>query len=105
MYDPFSSDNASSNKLKVCVLGYSIIGLALILFVQAHNIYPQLLLGRLLFSLGAAAASTMVTAVLPTVSLPANVRVAKEAAPTQQRCQTEPTLRLPPLLPRSQPLP
>lgn len=40
------------------------------LFVQAHNVYPQLLLGRLLFSLGAAAASTMVTAVLPAVSSP-----------------------------------
>ena len=36
--------------------------------MQAHNVYPQLLLGRLLFSLGAAAASTMVTAVLPTVT-------------------------------------
>ena len=53
---------------KVCVLGYLIIGLALVLFVQARNVYPQLLLGRLFFSLGAAAASTMVTAVLPAVS-------------------------------------
>lgn len=52
----------------VCVMGYAIICLALILFVQAHNVYPQLLLGRLLFSLGGAAASTMVTAVLPTVA-------------------------------------
>ena len=38
------------------------------LFVQATNVYPQLLLGRLFFSLGGAAASTMVTAVLPTMS-------------------------------------
>ena len=45
-----------------------IIGIALILFVQAHNVYPQLLLGRLFFSLGGAAASTMVTAVLPAIS-------------------------------------
>lgn len=52
----------------MCVFGYLIIGLALFLFVQAHNVYPQLLLGRLFFSLGAAAASTMVTAVLPAVS-------------------------------------
>lgn len=44
------------------------ICLALILFVQAKNVYPQLLLGRLFFSIGAAAASTMVTAVLPTMS-------------------------------------
>jgi MFS family permease len=55
----------------VCVLGYLVISLALVLFVQAHNVYPQLLLGRLLFSLGGAAASTMVTAVLPAVSAPA----------------------------------
>jgi MFS family permease len=54
----------------VCVLGYLIIALALVLLVQAKNVYPQLLLGRLLFSLGAAAASTMVTAVLPAVSSP-----------------------------------
>lgn len=48
--------------------GYAIIALALILFVQASNVYPQLLLGRLLFSLGGSAVSTMVTAVLPTVT-------------------------------------
>lgn len=36
-------------------------------FVQSRNVYPQLLLGRLFFSLGGAAASTMVTAVLPAV--------------------------------------
>ncbi|ETN36928.1 uncharacterized protein HMPREF1541_07915 [Cyphellophora europaea CBS 101466] len=52
----------------VCVIGYAIIALALALFVQALNVYPQLLFGRLLFSLGGAAASTMVTAVLPAVS-------------------------------------
>lgn len=48
--------------------GYSIIGLALFVFVQARNVYPQLLLARLLFSLGGSAVSTMVTAVLPTMS-------------------------------------
>ncbi|PYH47675.1 putative MFS transporter [Aspergillus saccharolyticus JOP 1030-1] len=52
----------------VCVAGYGIIAIALILFVQATNVYPQLLLGRLLFSLGGAAVSTMVTAVLPAVA-------------------------------------
>jgi hypothetical protein len=41
---------------------------ALVLFVQASNVYPGLLLGRLLFSLGGSAVSTMVTAVLPTVA-------------------------------------
>lgn len=49
-------------------MGYAIVALALVLFVQAVNIYPQLLLGRLLFSLGASAVSTMVTAVLPAVT-------------------------------------
>ncbi|KAL3448971.1 major facilitator superfamily domain-containing protein [Aspergillus insuetus] len=53
---------------QVCTAGYTIIALALVLFVQAKNIYPQLLLGRLLFSLGGAAVSTMVTAVLPVVT-------------------------------------
>lgn len=52
----------------MCTVGYVIIALALVLFVQATNVYPQLLLGRLLFSLGGSAVSTMVTAVLPTVT-------------------------------------
>ncbi|EXJ78305.1 hypothetical protein A1O3_09466 [Capronia epimyces CBS 606.96] len=52
----------------VCVSGYLIICVALVLSVQAHNVYPQLLLARLLFSLGGAAASTMVTAILPAVA-------------------------------------
>lgn len=52
----------------MCTVGYAIIALALVLFVQATNVYPQLLLGRLLFSLGGSAVSTMVTAVLPTVT-------------------------------------
>ncbi|KAL3479034.1 major facilitator superfamily domain-containing protein [Aspergillus californicus] len=52
----------------VCTAGYIIIAIALVLFVQAKNVYPQLLLGRLLFSIGGAAVSTMVTAVLPVVT-------------------------------------
>lgn len=39
----------------VCVVGYTIIGLALCVFVQAKNVYPQLLLLRVLFSVGGAA--------------------------------------------------
>ncbi|KAL4902580.1 hypothetical protein BDW74DRAFT_60869 [Aspergillus multicolor] len=53
---------------QVCTAGYAIIAIALVLFVQARNVYPQLLLGRLLFSVGGAAVSTMVTAVLPVVT-------------------------------------
>ncbi|GAQ11966.1 hypothetical protein ALT_9287 [Aspergillus lentulus] len=52
----------------VCVIGYGIIAASLVVFVQARNVYPQLLLGRLFFSLGGSAVSTMVTAVLPAVA-------------------------------------
>ncbi|KAL2357061.1 MFS transporter-like protein [Cryomyces antarcticus] len=52
----------------VAVTGYAIVGVSLFLFVQAKNVYPQLLLARLLFSLGGAATSTMVTAILPTMT-------------------------------------
>lgn len=52
----------------MCTAGYIIIAVALVVFVQAQNVYPQLLLGRLLFSIGGAAVSTMVTAVLPVVT-------------------------------------
>ena len=39
----------------VCVVGYLVVGLALFLFVQARDVYPQLLLVRILFSIGGAA--------------------------------------------------
>lgn len=51
-------------------MGYLVVGLALLLFVQARNVFPQLLLARLLFSVGGAATSTMVTAILPSMILP-----------------------------------
>lgn len=58
----------------VAVLGYSIIGLALLLFVEAGNVYPQLLLARILFAVGATASyglfSCLVTDVLLTCSRP-----------------------------------
>lgn len=40
----------------VAVIGYTIIGLSLALFVQARSVYPQLLLARILFAVGASAA-------------------------------------------------
>ncbi|KAI9719344.1 MAG: hypothetical protein M1828_006245 [Chrysothrix sp. TS-e1954] len=52
----------------VCVLGYGIVGISLLVFVQAKNVYPQLLLARVFFSVGGAATSTMVTAILPNVT-------------------------------------
>ncbi|KAK4155181.1 hypothetical protein C8A00DRAFT_13778 [Chaetomidium leptoderma] len=52
----------------VAVVGYIIIGLALFLFVQARNVYPQLVLARIFFAVGATAAATMVTAILPSLT-------------------------------------
>jgi MFS family permease len=40
----------------VAVIGYTVIGFALFLFVQAKNVYPQLLLARIFFAVGATAA-------------------------------------------------
>ncbi len=40
----------------VAAIGYTIIAAALALFVQAKNVYPQLLLARILFAVGASAA-------------------------------------------------
>lgn len=39
----------------VAVLGYAIVGVALGVLVQAKNVYPELLLARILFSLGGSA--------------------------------------------------
>jgi Na+/melibiose symporter-like transporter len=39
----------------VAVIGYTIVGVSLWVFMAAKNVYPQLLLARLLFSLGATA--------------------------------------------------
>jgi len=65
------------------VTGYLIICLALTLFVQAVNVYPQLLLARLLFSLGGSAASTMVTAILPAVASSTAVDTGLMTEPTE----------------------
>lgn len=40
----------------VAMIGYGVIGIALFLFVQAKNVYPQLLLARIFFAIGATAA-------------------------------------------------
>lgn len=39
----------------VAVVGYAIVGVALGVLVQARNVYPELLLARVLFSLGGSA--------------------------------------------------
>jgi MFS family permease len=40
----------------VAMIGYAIISIALALFVQARNVYPQLILARIFFAVGASAA-------------------------------------------------
>jgi len=47
------SDRVGVRTVAVC--GYAIVGVSLMVLIQATNVYPQLLLGRLLFSLGGAA--------------------------------------------------
>ncbi|CAI6335775.1 unnamed protein product [Periconia digitata] len=61
------SDRVGVRTVVVC--GYSIIGLSLFVFMTAKRVYPDLLLARLLFSLGATATATMVTALLPTMTV------------------------------------
>lgn len=39
----------------VAVIGYTIVAISLAVFVQARNVYPQLLLARILFAVGASA--------------------------------------------------
>ncbi|KAF2858538.1 hypothetical protein K470DRAFT_259716 [Piedraia hortae CBS 480.64] len=68
----------------VAVTGYCVVAVSLICLVQSTNVYPQLLLGRLAFSLGAAACSTMVTAALPAM-------VARPAAKEEDEVLTEQT--------------
>lgn len=52
----------------VAVLGYAVIGIALFAFVQARNVWPGLVLVRIVFAIGATAAATMVTAILPVLT-------------------------------------
>ncbi|KZM19591.1 uncharacterized protein EKO05_0004198 [Ascochyta rabiei] len=67
----------------VAVAGYVVVGVSLWVLVQASNVYPQLLLARVLFSLGGSATATMVTAILPSMT------VVREAKPDPR----SPTLR------------
>ncbi|KAI1331252.1 hypothetical protein F5Y16DRAFT_297197 [Xylariaceae sp. FL0255] len=52
----------------VAVLGYAIIAVSLVIFVQARDVYPSLVLARIAFAIGATAAATMVTAILPVLT-------------------------------------
>lgn len=70
----------------VAVAGYCIVGLALICLVQSENVYPELLIARLGFSVGGAACSTMVTAILPAMVAKAEKgeRDEEERAPSSE---------------------
>ncbi|KAI0180172.1 hypothetical protein GGR52DRAFT_230390 [Hypoxylon sp. FL1284] len=52
----------------VAVLGYAVIAVSLFAFVQARDVYPGLVVARVAFALGATAAATMVTAILPVLT-------------------------------------
>ncbi|KAI8949558.1 hypothetical protein F4801DRAFT_394780 [Xylaria longipes] len=52
----------------VAVLGYAVIAASLVVFVQCRDVYPALILARIMFAVGATAAATMVTAVLPVLT-------------------------------------
>lgn len=76
-------------------MGYTIIGVALLLFVQAKNVFPQLLLARLFFSIGGAATSTMVAAILPTMLSPLKSKerdVSDEAPPPSNGHDVSPSV-------------
>lgn len=76
------------------MLAYAIVGVSLFLFVQVENVYPQLLLARLLFSLGAAGLSTMITAILPAI---AGLRAQQDLA-DDQSFEPGPRVFSPPIL-------
>ncbi|KAI2642660.1 hypothetical protein GGS21DRAFT_185877 [Xylaria nigripes] len=52
----------------VAVLGYTVIAASLWVFVQCRDVYPGLILARIMFAVGATAAATMVTAILPVLT-------------------------------------
>ncbi|KAL7626606.1 hypothetical protein AAE478_003378 [Parahypoxylon ruwenzoriense] len=52
----------------VAVLGYAVIAVSLFAFVQARDVYPSLVIARIAFAVGATAAATMVTAILPVLT-------------------------------------
>ena len=75
----------------VCALGFTLMALSFLVITQVGSVYPDLLLARLLFSLGAAASSCMITAILPAVC--SELPSAKDSASREDdthSCQQEP---------------
>jgi len=54
----------------VSALGYFAISVSLVMFVQLQSVYPGLIFGRIIFALGSAAVTTMVSAILPEMTHP-----------------------------------
>ncbi|KAF8539512.1 major facilitator superfamily domain-containing protein [Trichophaea hybrida] len=54
----------------VSALGYLAICGSLVMFVQLQSVYPGLIFGRIIFALGSAAVTTMVSAILPEMMHP-----------------------------------
>lgn len=54
----------------VTAIGYLAISISLVLFVQLQSVYPGLIFGRIVFALGGAAVTTMVSAILPEMTRP-----------------------------------
>lgn len=77
----------------VAVMGYCIIAVSFIVLVQSSNVYPQLLLGRLAFSIGGAACSTMVTAILPALTMDRRQSLPRDDAPIGTRPPPSPDTR------------
>ena len=61
------------------------MGLAFFILVQSKNLFPQLLLARIFFSLGGAATTTMVTAILPLMARPEQSQYLKVSDDNEQR--------------------
>ncbi|KAF2225020.1 hypothetical protein BDZ85DRAFT_259513 [Elsinoe ampelina] len=65
----------------VATAGYVVIGLSLICLVQAGRVYPDLVIWRMVFSIGGAACTTMVTAVLPAMTARRDGGATQDEAP------------------------
>jgi MFS family permease len=58
----------------VTVVGYGCIAISLLLSVTIHSVYPGLIFSRIVFAIGSAAVTTMVSAILPEMTNPPGPR-------------------------------
>jgi hypothetical protein len=74
----------------VAVLGYTVIAASLVVFVQCRNVYPALVLARIMFAVGATAAATMVTAILPVLTDDKGINGLDDDAAVEAETEAEP---------------